>query len=125
MGYLLDTHILLWWLAADSRLSPAALSTITEPRNRIFISAATVWEIGIKSQLGKLKIEESIPLLLLSEGFEELSITGLHAQEAANLPRHHKDPFDRMLIAQARLERLTLISTDNNIADYDVDLFKA
>lgn len=125
MRYLLDTHILLWWLAADSRLSAAALSTITEPRNRIFISAATVWEIGIKSQLGKLKIEESIPLLLLSEGFEELSITGLHAQEAANLPRHHKDPFDRTLIAQARLERLTLISTDNNIADYDVDLFKA
>ena len=125
MRYLLDTHILLWWLAADSRLSAGALSTITEPRNRIFISAATVWEIGIKSQLGKLKIEESIPLLLLSEGFEELSITGLHAQEAANLPGHHKDPFDRMLIAQARLERLTLISTDNNIADYDVDLFNA
>ena len=125
MSYLPDTHLLLWWLAADSKLSPAAIATITEPKTRIFISAATVWEIGIKSQLGKLKIEESIPLLLLSEGFEELSITGLHAQEAANLPRHHKDPFDRMLIAQARLERLTLISTDNNIADYDVDLFKA
>ena len=125
MSYLLDTHILLWWLAADSRLSPAALATITKPQNRIFISAATVWEIGIKSQLGKLKIEESIPLLLLSEGFEELSITGLHAQEAANLPSHHIDPFDRMLIAQARLEGLTLISTDKNIADYDVELFKS
>ena len=125
MSDLLDTHILLWWLATDSRLSPAALATITKPQNRIFISAANVWQISIKSQLGKLKIEESIPLLLPNEGFEELSITGLHAQEAANLPRHHKDPFDRTLIAQARLERLTLISTDNNIADYDVDLFKA
>ena len=112
-------------MATDSGLSPAALATITEPKKRIFISAATVWEIGIKWQLGKLKIEELMPLLLLSEGFEELSITDLRAQEAANLPRNQKDPFDRILIALARLERLTLISTDKNIADYDVDLFKS
>ena len=88
------------------------------------ISAASVWEIGIKQALGKLKVPESILPVIQDEGFEELPITGQHAELASRLPNHHRDPFDRMLIAQAVLEGLILVTNDKQIETYDLVLMK-
>ncbi len=124
MSLLLDTHILLWWLADDPRLAQTVRKKITDPAERVLISAATVWEIGIKQAIGKLEAPESILIATQEEGFEELPITGQHAELAACLPDHHKDPFDRMLIAQAKLEGLTLVTADSAIETYDVVILK-
>ena len=119
MNLLLDTHILLWWMADDPQLNQDARKRIADPANIIFVSAATVWEIGIKQALGKLKVPENMVDLIRDEGFEELVISGAHAQLAAGLENYHRDPFDRMLIAQAKLEDLLLITHDSVIQNYD------
>ena len=125
MKFLLDTHILLWWLGDDGRLSSETRAVIANPENFIFVSAATVWEMSIKKSLGKLVIPEGLLMVLKENQFQLLSITGEHGLKIAHLPEHHKDPFDRMLIAQAQAEGLILISQDIKFKYYDVNLLMA
>ena len=120
MNLLIDTCTLLWWANGD-RLTPAASQAIEDPDNRVWVSAASVWEIGIKQALGKLTVRDDLDGLI-DEDFEPLPITFAHARRAAGLPRHHRDPFDRMLVAQAQTENLTLATRDRHISSYDVTL---
>ncbi len=120
MKLLLDTHVLLWWLDNDARLSRSARRAIADDAVPVAVSAVTAWEISIKAALGKLAPPERWPEEIVAEGFEPLSITFDHAREAGGLPRHHGDPFDRMLVAQARLEDLVIVTADPRIARYDV-----
>ena len=125
MNLLLDTHAFLWALDDDSRLSPAARTAIIDGRNVVYVSAATAWEIVIKRAIGKLKIPQSDYLEELRlHRFTPLSITAEHALAVEDLPLHHKDPFDRMLIAQAQEERLTLITRDKRLTLYDVKIIE-
>lgn len=122
---LLDTHALIW--AADKRLADDARQTIEDRGNVIFISAATIWEIEIKRAVGKLRTFDGAAdtIQLVDEsGFERLAIGYEHAREAGRLPLLHGDPFDRMLIAQARLEGLTLVTADDRIGRYDVPVLR-
>ncbi len=121
MSYLLDSHVLLWWLADSPRIGARLRRILANPEVRVLVSAASVWEIGIKQALGKLRAPESIVDLLQEEGFEGLAITAEHAEAAARLPMLHRDPFDRMLVAQAHLCRLTLVTHDEAVAAYGVD----
>jgi PIN domain nuclease of toxin-antitoxin system len=112
----LDTHALLWWLADDPELPPRASKLIRSRSNVIFVSAASAWEIGTKSRLGKLPQAADLALrfdaILAQESFESLPITSAHAARAGFLPGPHKDPFDRMLIAQSQAENLPIVSND-------------
>lgn len=121
MKYLLDTHVLLWWLA-EKELSKNAFNIISDPKNTLFVSAATTWEITIKKGLGKLEAPDDIEDALLKNRFESLPIRMKHTLEIANLPSIHSDPFDRMIIAQAKVEGLTILSRDEHIRRYDVSL---
>jgi PIN domain nuclease of toxin-antitoxin system len=113
----LDTHVFLWWRADDRRLRRLARDAIADA-DIVFVSAATAWEAGIKAALGRLRFPETIERGVEDSGFEKLPITLAHAERAARLPKHHADPFDRMLIAQAEIEDLTLVTTDRTIAAY-------
>jgi PIN domain nuclease of toxin-antitoxin system len=119
---LLDTHILLWWLAEDPALPPAARDAIADADTTVLVSAATAWEIAIKKAAGRLEAPDDLLDALDVNSFDTLAISAAHALDAGALPTHHTDPFDRMLIAQARAEELTLVSVDRRFADYDVDL---
>jgi len=116
MSYIIDTHILLWWLFDDPKLDTDCRNIIREPNHKILVSSASGWEISTKYRLGKLP--EAKPLLeayeqiLHQAKFAELSITTTHALRAGNLPISHRDPFDRMLMAQAELESLPIITYD-------------
>jgi PIN domain nuclease of toxin-antitoxin system len=116
MRGLLDTHAFLWWLAGDRSLSDPARDLITDRTSTIFVSAATAWEVATKHRLGKLPgaaaIAPDIEGAVRRQGFEPLSVTMRHGQRAGALPGHHRDPFDRMLIAQAILEDCALVSND-------------
>ncbi len=125
MRLLLDTHVLLWWLANDATLGAEARSRISNPDSAVYVSAATVWEMSIKKALGKLESPSDLLYRIGSNRFEPLSITASHAQAAGALPRHHDDPFDRMLVAQAMQENLTLLSRDPRMAPYGVDILHA
>jgi PIN domain nuclease of toxin-antitoxin system len=116
---LLDTHVVLWWLEDDARLSRSARESIAAEA-RVSVSAVTVWEIAIKKALGKLMPPVNWPDEIIEFGFDPLPITFDHAVEAGALPRHHADPFDRMLVAQARIEGLTIVTADARVAQYDV-----
>ena len=120
MNLLLDTHAILWWLTGDPRLRPAARASITKEAGHVVVSAASAWEMSIKAATGKLDPPSEWLGVALASGFEPLSITFEHAVEAGGLPRHHADPFDRMLVAQARLEDLVIVTADPRIARYDV-----
>jgi PIN domain nuclease of toxin-antitoxin system len=109
MRILLDTHVLVWWLADDPNLSAKARSQIADPANEILVSAASAWEIVIKQALGKLRFEGNLEKETAEQGFTMLPITLAHAAEIASLPPIHRDPFDRMLVAQARVENLQLL----------------
>ena len=122
-GLLLDTHILLWWLGDDARLPKRVRDRLRAHDPACFVSAATLWEIGIKRALGKLDVPETLAPAIAEEGFHGLPISLAHAERAACLPPHHRDPFDRMLIAQAQLEGLTIMTVDRRIRCYDVALF--
>jgi len=119
---LLDTHALLWWLAEPSRLSRAALAAIAEPSNQVFVSAATAWELATKVRLGKLEIAEpllsDLPQLLAAQGFERLPVELRHGLRAGGYRQAHRDPFDRLLAAQAELESLALVSLDGALRDF-------
>ncbi|WP_305046377.1 type II toxin-antitoxin system VapC family toxin [Geoalkalibacter sp.] len=118
--FLLDTHVFLWWLADAPELGPRCRELISEQRNEIFISAATTWEISIKQALGKLDAPEDMESIVEDEGFSKLPITLYHGQLAGRLPALHRDPFDRMLVAQAQAEGLILMTADTNIRLYNV-----
>jgi PIN domain nuclease of toxin-antitoxin system len=120
MKYLLDTHVLLWWLANDEELTPDHRQIIRNKRNTCFISAATVWEICIKAGLGKLVVAEEYLDVARAQGFLELPISWNHTQGIKQLPDYHKDPFDRLLISQALSEGMTLLTVDENIKKYQV-----
>ncbi|MDP9441097.1 MAG: type II toxin-antitoxin system VapC family toxin [Actinomycetota bacterium] len=119
MSLLLDTAAVLWWLA-DEHLAADARARIEDPGALVVVSAASVWEIGVKRQIGKLRFEGSIAAHLERNAFEPLAISFSHAERAGRLPPHHRDPFDRMLVAQAQEENLTLVTRDPAFAAYDV-----
>lgn len=124
MKLLLDTHVLLWWL--DERpITPEALAAIGNSRNPVCVSAASAWELGIKIGLGKLKPPERLLHRLSEERFTPLPVTVEHGLRVGELPPHHKDPFDRLLVAQAQLEGLTIVTRDPRIAAYDVETLAA
>ena len=125
MSLLLDTHVLLWWLDDDRMLSHEARKSISDVRHDIYVSAVTAWEISIKKALGKLEAPDDLDAAISANAFLELPITIAHAMAAGKLPNHHSDPFDRMLVAQANLEGLNLVSRDENINKYGVALLKA
>jgi len=121
---LLDTHVFLWWRSEPSRLPPMVRSRIATAEI-VFVSAASAWEAGIKVALGNLEIPDTVEAGVLASGFEKLLITFSHAERAASLPRHHRDPFDRMLIAQAQAEGLTFVTHDRVLEPYDVEILWA
>jgi PIN domain nuclease of toxin-antitoxin system len=121
--YLLDTHIVLWWFSNDKQLIKKIKDEIADPENHILVSSASIWEISIKKSLGKLKAPNNLKNIIESE-FEFLTITADHAQQVALLPPIHSDPFDRIIIAQAMVEKITLITADTIIPRYDVTIFK-
>ncbi len=122
MNVLLDTHVLLWWLADDPSLPPAARAAIADTRSTVLVSAASVWEISIKQAAGRLDAPDDLLEALQQSDFDTLPITAEHAEAAGRLDPHHADPFDRMLIAQARAEGLTLVTVDRRFVDYSVEL---
>ena len=125
MRLLLDTHVLLWWLANDPALASEGKSAIADPGTIVFVSAASAWEIGIKQALGKLEAPNDLENRVEVNRFEPLPITISHAYSAGTLPRHHDDPFDRMLVAQALAEGLTIVTRDSRLSPYDVSTLPA
>jgi len=117
---LLDTQAVLLALADEPGLSPAARSAIADPANDVFVSAVSIWEIAIKRALGKLRAPVGIAALVEESGFQELVVTSFHAEQAGDLPMHHRDPFDRMLVAQAQAEGLSIVTSDRRIPLYGV-----
>ncbi len=125
MNLLLDTHALIWALEDNPTLSPAARAAIIDGRNMVFVSAATVWEIAIKRALGKLNAPDNLLEELEKHRFTPLDISAIHADQAGRLPPIHQDSFDRMLIAQAQVERLVLVTRDASIRQYAVQCLVA
>ena len=125
MRVLLDTHSFLWWVTDDPRLSPRAREIMSDGENHLFFSAASAWEIAIKARLGRLTIPEPIatfvPAQLAENGIEGLPIGLSHALQVHSLPDHHRDPFDRMLIAQSQMENLPILTGDPWITRYPVE----
>ncbi len=122
MRLLLDTHVLLWALGDVAELGATARAAIADGRNVVYVSAASVWEISIKRALGKLVAPAEIESVITKTGFRPLPITLAHAEQVATLPPLHADPFDRMLVAQAGLEGLTLATRDARLKGYDVSI---
>jgi len=126
---LIDTHILLWLRADPTRLPPPVLEALTDPAHEVFASAASAWEIAIKQSTGKLELPEMaetwFPKALAESGLEPLPVTPEDALGVRDLPWHHRDPFDRLLVAQARRRGLTLVSHDQRLGAYGVELMGA
>lgn len=123
MRVLLDTHVVLWWLADETdRFSEEAWRVLDDPSVDAVVSAASVWEIAIKRGLGKLEAPDDVVAQLSNSPVELLPITAHHADEVSRLPDHHRDPFDRLLIAQAKIERLAVATADDAFARYSVDV---
>jgi PIN domain nuclease of toxin-antitoxin system len=120
---LLDTHLLLSWLSGSPSLSEQAPMLISDPENTVFVSAVSLWEVWLKESLGKLRLPEDFQERLAAESFESLPLTAAQARHVAVLPWHHRDPFDRMLIAQANVENLLLLTADEVLTAYG-DLVK-
>jgi PIN domain nuclease of toxin-antitoxin system len=125
--YLLDTHIFIWWITDNPKLSPNVRNVISEEVNDLYLSSASIWEMMIKSKLQKLQLTDN-PKAFIKEQVKTNSINILdvkmvHSFETYELPDIHKDPFDRMLIAQAKIEKLTIITTDSYIKRYDVNTY--
>jgi PIN domain nuclease of toxin-antitoxin system len=119
VSLLLDTHALLWWLG-DTELTDLARQEIADPSNLVAVSAASIWEISIKASLGKLKIDVPVAPQVATGRFESLPISLDHAERAGGLPHQHRDPIDRMLVAQAQIEGLTIVTRDGAFESYDV-----
>lgn len=125
MRLLLDTHVLLWWLADDPQLGAAARAQIADGANTVFVSAASAWEIEIKRALGKLDAPTDLASAIEHSHFEPLSISIDHGIAAGRLPPHHSDPFDRILIAQGAAEPLVIVTKDPAFGAYDAALLDA
>ena len=119
MRYLLDTHTLLWARAAPDLLSADALAVLESADNALYLSIASLWECAIKSSIGKLDVPDDFYRTVAGD-YEILGIDVSHVEACASLPMHHRDPFDRMLVAQARIGGLALVTRDQDIARYDV-----
>ena len=124
MTLLLDTHVFLWWRANSSRLTAAARRPVATA-DAVLVSAVSAWEIAIKLSLGKLRLAGPFAWMVDDSGFTALPVTFAHAEQLAALPRHHGDPFDRMLIAQAKVEGATLLTHDRTFEPYDVPVIWA
>ncbi|HET6601735.1 MAG TPA: type II toxin-antitoxin system VapC family toxin [Gaiella sp.] len=124
MKLLLDTHVVLWWLDGVSFRAEAE-EAIRRPSSIVCVSAASAWEMGIKAALGKLRLPVAFAAHLQAERFTQLPVRIAHGLEVAALPLHHTDPFDRLLIAQARLEGLTIVTRDERLAEYGVPVLAA
>ena len=126
MKVLLDTHTFLWWITDDPKLSLRVRGMISDRENEIFISAATGWEIAIKSQIGRLKLPDEPQRFILEQlrinGMKSLAIEMRHALHVSTLPAYHQDPFDRILIAQAQIEDLPVLSADPELGKYKVTI---
>ena len=118
MKLLLDTQLMLWWLADSPKLSRQARALIADPANTVFVSAATMWEIRIKEKLGKLDVPANLIATVVSEEFEWIPVTAEHADATMDLPLLHRDPFDRMLVAQAKWMGITLLTSDSLLVKY-------
>lgn len=125
MRLLLDTNALIWWLAEDPCLQPRTAEAIEAADNDVLVSAVSVWEIEIKRRKGALTSPNNVALQVRAAGFRPLPITDAHAQMAGRLPRHHGDPFDRMLVAQAHLEGAVLVTSDGELDRYGVPILPA
>ena len=117
MKLLLDTHVVLWWVRDDPRLKPAARKAIATA-DIVWVSAATAWEISIKVSCRRLRVSEPVHVTVAADDFMELPISLAHAETAATLPPHHADPFDRLLVAQARAEGATIVTHDRALEPY-------
>jgi PIN domain nuclease of toxin-antitoxin system len=117
---LLDTHAVLWWMAGATSLSATAEGAIADPANQILVSAASVWEIAMKCALGQLHAPDGLPDAIAEEGFDWLPVTAAHAWAVGRLPLHHRDPFDRLLIAQAKVEGVAILTADPRFGAYGV-----
>ena len=124
MRYLLDTHTLLWARSAPDLLSPEALAVLGSADSALYLSIASLWECVIKSSIGKLDVPDDF-YRIVSSDYEILGIDVSHLEACASLPLHHRDPFDRMLVAQARVGGLILVTRDRDIARYDVPIVTA
>ena len=122
---LLDTHVLLWWLADHPALGKTSLGIISDERNDVYISAVSSWEIAIKKNKGLLKAPDNIDAIVEDEGFLKLAISLFHGEQAGNLKQIHRDPFDRMLIAQAQAEGLDLMTADKVMPEYGLKVIDA
>ncbi len=126
MRVLLDTHVFLWWVLDDSRLSERAREIIGEGKNDVLFSVASGWEIAIKSRLGRLRVPDDFERFMTDQlqlnDFRVLAVELAHALHVRSLPDHHRDPFDRMLVAQSRIEGLPIVGCDRRLADYGVEL---
>lgn len=121
MNLLLDTHVFLWWCNKDPLLDKSAIQTIANPDNTVFFSVVSAWEIAIKQALRRLHIPGPVEDAVKKNGFSPLGISFEHARVAGALPSHHRDPFDRMLIAQAKVDQLTIVTRDSSIRPYAVE----
>jgi PIN domain nuclease of toxin-antitoxin system len=120
MTFLLDTHVLIWWLADAKELSPPARRLIADPSHLLYVSAVSIWEMRVKNRVGKLELPADFASVLAALPFEELSITHAHAHAVEKLPLLHRDPFDRMLVAQAKCENLILMTSDRALERYGI-----
>lgn len=129
MRWLLDTHVWLWMLTAPERIHRAAADVIEDTGNQLLLSAASSWEIAIKYSIDRLPLPEApetyVPARIRASGVDSLPITHTHALRVAALPRHHDDPFDRLLVAQAQVESLTVITADPAVGRYDIRVLSA
>ena len=125
MKLLLDTHVLLWWLDDPARLRPQARVAIEEPDNLVLVSAAVAWEMSIKHAAGKLHCPDDLESVMAQNSFRSLPVSIRHALDAGALPAHHTDPFDRLLVAQARADGLTLVTRDPALPAYEVAILAA
>lgn len=125
MRLLLDTHAFLWWLRNDDRLGARARDAVADPVNAVFVGAASAWEIAVKRAAGRLTAPGDITAWIEESAFRPLAIEVRHALVSAELPPHHRDPFDRLLVAQAQLEDLALVAHDEELRKYEVGILDA
>ena len=125
MNLLLDTHAVLWWLSDDPTLSEAARVAISDPENTVYLSAVVIWEMRIRQGIGKLDLPDDFEEVVDDQAFSKLPVTVDHANAIVRLPAIHRDPFDRMLVAQAVVEEMTIVTRDRNIAEYGIDVVVA
>lgn len=129
MRALLDTHVLLWWLSDSSRLSAGTRRLLADPANELLWSAASTWELAVKAGLGKLRLDGSVhdfvTRVLVAQSLSALPVHHVHAARVAELPPLHRDPFDRLLVAQAAVEQVPLLTADRQLAAYGIECLSA